>query len=245
MTLQKVINIARQILLVLGWVLLSKVGFTQSYFDPSQQWIQYYNQTQFNEHFSLMVDGGFRLKNNLSQPSQYIARAGIGRQLGKFKLAVGFAHLGFYNNQNLYQLEWRPYQEAVLKTSLQKVTINQRVRNEQRFYNATHESQTPLSVTFVNRFRYLINLRFNLVHLKNEQSLFLVVGNELFLNFTNQPTLNLLDQNRIQISPSYGFNKNLSVALTYNLQSTSFSTTQQNQHTNIFWVQVKHHLGKR
>ena len=124
----------------------------------NQQWMHYYNQTKLSDKWSMLIDGGFRWKQGLLKRSQYLIRAAGGYNLiPGIRVAVGLAHLGTYTDLDVTIVEFRPYQELRVKLTLGVLGLNQRLRIEQRFIEATSNNDQQID-RFNWRFRYFIGL---------------------------------------------------------------------------------------
>src|SRR3954452_23690960 len=95
----------------------------------NQQWIQYYTQVKLAGKWIFLADAGYRVANNFQVSSQYIIRAGLNYALNpNIQVGAGFAHLGFYTSGEISKVEFRPYEELSIKSKLNNIDINNRVR---------------------------------------------------------------------------------------------------------------------
>lgn len=211
----------------------------------NQQWVQYYNQTKLSEKWFLLVDGGYRWKQDLGKRSQYIIRAAAGYQIGPgIRVAAGFAHLGTYTDIDIIVVEFRPYQELTLRQDLGGPGLNHRIRIEQRFIEATNNNDAQFS-RFNWRFRY--SLMFSIPIIRQfpnheHMSLKLNVGDEIFINAGRDIVYNVFDQNRILIGPSFQLNKKLTFTLTYIGKFGALNLPSQYTYNHILWLGIKHKL---
>ena len=211
----------------------------------NELWIQYYSQISLSEKWVWLTDGGYRWNGFFSGPSQFIVRTGFGKNLnGSFRLAAGFAHLGFYSEEILNQFEYRPYQEVQLKNSLNKTGITQRLRLEERFFR----NRIDHSGSFNFRFRYMLQFNIpvmNMISGHPDKMLALNIGDEIFINAGNDITYNVFDQNRLLIGPAFQANANLEVKLTYNSLFAADDSPGEYKHAHIFWVGINQILDFR
>jgi len=214
--------------------------------NANQQWVQYYAQLKLNGPWALLADGGYRWKDGFEASTQYIARMGVGYSVKPgVRLAAGLAHLGFYTNGALDRIEFRPYQEVLLKRKMASLSLTHRYRIEERFFNYVNSrSETPNS--FNIRFRYSIMVAiplFKLSKAKDDKAVVLNIGNELFISAGQDIVHNVFNQNRLIISPSLKMSDQFTVSFTWNHQFASTSTPGQYVQTTVMWLQLKHKLN--
>ncbi|MBT8302311.1 MAG: DUF2490 domain-containing protein [Maribacter sp.] len=215
----------------------------------NQQWLQYYNQTKLNDNWALLFDVGYRWKDGFQESTQYIVRAGIGYNINSdIRVSSGLAHLGFYSSNELKIVEFRPYQEILVKNQLSKISLNHRFRIEERFFNPVINGEIQTPNTFNFRFRYALMLSIPLFRLSKEKTdkVFLInIGDEIFINAGKSVVNNIFDQNRFIVSPSFRLNESLTLSLTWSSLFASTSSQASYNYTNVFWLQIKHELDIR
>lgn len=220
-------------------------GQNKNVTNENQQWFQYCNETQLSDKWIWLSDAVYRLKNSFQESSQYLVRTGIGYDLNSnFRISSGFAYLGFYSNDAVNQIEFRPYQEVKIEHSLNNLDLNHRYRVEERFFYPYSNGQTKSQSTFNFRFRYSIMVGIPLYKFKGEieKEFILYIGNEIFINAGNDIVNNVFDQNRFIISPSFKLNEQLTFSITWNNQFASTATQANFEHTDIIWLQITHKL---
>lgn len=215
----------------------------------NQQWIQYYNQVQLDEKWVWLTDGGFRWKNGFDKNSQYIIRTAIGYNLHpSIRVSTGFAHLGYFLSNKVVSHEYRPYQELQFKQAFNKISLTHRYRVEERYFHLKLVNDKQSANSFNFRFRYSVMLNIPLWQLAKDQPdklVLLSLGDEIFLNAGKQIVNNIFDQNRLIISPTVQFNKNLSMALTWNTIFAKGIGEGNYRKVNVAWLQIKHKLDFR
>lgn len=215
----------------------------------NQQWLQYYNQTKLNDKWTLLFDGGYRLKYGFQESSQYIVRAAIGYNINSdIRISSGLAHLGFYSSDKINKVEFRPYQEMTVNNKFNKIGLVHRYRMEERFFNPVTNGEIQTPNTFNFRFRYSLMLSiplFKLSKAKTDKEFLINFGDEIFINAGKNVVNNIFDQNRFIVSPSFRLNENLTLSLTWNSQFASTSSQAIFNYTNVFWLQIKHKLNIR
>lgn len=209
----------------------------------NQQWVQYYNQTKLAEKWSLLVDGGYRWKDDLIHRSQYLVRASGRYNLNdRLSVAAGFAHLGTYTDIEITSKEFRPYQEIVF-THGEVLGLNHRFRVEQRFVQATvnHDQQFD---RFNWRFRYFLGISIPLLSSSKHPSrnLKLQVGDEIFINAGEDIIYNIFDQNRLLVGPAFQLNESLTFTLTYNGNFSALNLPSEYTFNHILWLGVRHKM---
>lgn len=209
----------------------------------NQQWVQYYNHTKLTNKWSLLIDGGFRWKEDLLNRSQYIVRAAGSYYINnEIRVAAGLAHLGTYSDIELTVAELRPFQEVRIKRS-GNLGLSQRLRIEQRFVQATasHDQQFD---RFNWRFRYFIGIAIPIVRFSGHSHRYLKVqvGDEIFVNAGKDIVYNIFDQNRLLIGPSFQLNESLTFALTYNGKFSALNLPSEYSYNHILWLSIRHNI---
>jgi hypothetical protein len=233
------------ILFVLGF---NFSDFSQNNFCSfkNQQWGQYYNEIHFQNKLSILSDVGFRTKSSFNEYAQYISRVGLAYQMyPDVRYAVGFAHLGFYNNNELNKLEFRTYQEVLWQQNAKKLNLTYRIRVEERFFQGLEEHRFNGASSFNLRFRYYVKMGIPLFHFKANnyiENISFQLGNELFLNAGKQVQNQIFDQNRVILGPNFQFSKNLSCNLNYNFQFSNNRSAKETCVTQVFWLGIKHQI---
>lgn len=230
------------LLLAVQFVLTNYLFAQKTVSHENQQWLQYYNETKFNKHWSLLADGGFRWKDGFDESFQFLVRAGVGYTVNNsVKISSGLAYFGHYNDNTLYRVEFRPHQDITLKTNFNNIKLSQRLRIEERFFTLLDDHTNSFNV----RFRYSISVNLPLFQLSknNPDTMFLlVVGDEIFINAGKDIVYNVFDRNRLIISPTFQLNKNLSISPTWNNQYAATTSQGLYKHTQVFWLQVRHNI---
>lgn len=210
----------------------------------NQQWVQYYNQTRFSEKWTLLVDGGYRWKNEFHSSHQYLIRAGAGYEISPgITVAAGLGHWGTYSEAGVSLNEVRPHQEISMKNP-GKLGLSQRIRIEERFLETTSRSDEQFS-RFNWRFRYFIGISIPVVKefgKQNQMALQINVGDEIFINAGKDIVYNVFDQNRILLGPSFQLNPELTFSLTYQGNFAAFNLPSQYAYTHIMWFAIRHQL---
>lgn len=132
--------------------------------------------------------------------------------------------------------EIRLHQEINFKQFFGKLSINQRVRVEERFFLGTDFDRPEFNF----RFRYQLLASFSLMEMENNQSLQLKVADEIMFNAGANIVNNVFDQNRIYAALQLIHSKNWSTEVGYMhwYQKRSSGTDFFNR--NILRITVNH-----
>ncbi|MEO0469475.1 MAG: DUF2490 domain-containing protein [Bacteroidota bacterium] len=200
----------------------------------NQQWIQYYHTFQFDSAWSLHTDGGFRVKNQFQNASQYIIRTGLGYTFkNDMRLVAGFAQLGFWGSEGINKWEFRPYQELGFGQEWVDFKLSHRFRLEERFFTSALSQDEK---RFALRFRY--RLLGSIPLSAAEHAPAILIGDEIFLHAGKG--FRPFDQNRLIIGLQKPFSDRFAINLVYNHQYSSGSEANQFRQTYVFWLGIKH-----
>jgi hypothetical protein len=208
----------------------------------NQQWIQYYAQLGLSAKFQLMADAGLRRQDFFRETAQVLGRAGLQYSINpQASVGAGAAYFGFYRNGQPARRELRGWQEFSTRSWLGRCLVQHRLRLEQR--NFTELSGGAHS--YYNRFRYRLYCMVPITHATLlPHTSFIILGNELFVNFGRQVVFNWFDQNRLLAGAGYKFNESLQVALTYVYQFAQKSTPAVFEESEIFWLTFTHTIKR-
>jgi len=200
-----------------------------------QYWLQYYGQLQLNTKWSVPFDAGIRMRKAISEKAATLARIAIQYQINKvLSTALGGAYFSQYNNDKIVREEWRGYQEILMKQNFNRCYTSHRLRLEERYYYSL-----PTKTDFFNfRLRYRFYLTIPLNHTNmSAKTLYIIAGDELFLNFGNTVIYNY-DQNRAIAGFGYKPTDNLLINLTYVYQYTQKNSTDSFEHSDLLWLGI-------
>ncbi len=214
-----------------------------------QQGFQYINESKISDKWTWLIDGGYRWKESLPKSSQYTIRSAIGYSIHpNIRVASGFAHQGYYSNNEVNKIEFRPYQEVSIKNQYNSIGFSHKFRAEERFFKHINNEEVQSPTSFNYRFRYSLMASISLINLSSsdpERKLLLNFGDEIFLRAGEEVHHNTFEQNRLIISPSLQYDKNLTFSLTWNRQFGSTPIPNEYKLSHVFWLQVKHKLDFR
>ncbi len=178
----------------------------------SMYWLRYYNQWTLNKNliWHNEVDNRRLFDNGIQ--NQVIAHSHLHYKWSNWEPAVGmtFSWQHSYNSTSEHTLtvpEIRPFQEINHRTKLSsKLSVQQRIRLDERFIHNTQAGELTDGYTFVFRARYRIFITYQL-----NEKIALKANDELFVN-----TKGLwFEQNRIYAGIEYSFSKKLGSEIGY------------------------------
>jgi hypothetical protein len=183
-------------------------------------WTRYNNLLTLNNKWSLNFEFDNRVFLKPITENLYVIRL-----QGRYKIndhletGVGFAHFSVATqdpevNYDFNIPENRGQQDITWKQDVDKITLNQRFQLEERFIHNANKQELLSGTTFSWRFRYRIQGDYTFWK-KENQSLKVIVYDELMINFGKKIIKNTFDQNRIYGALQYGINKNFALELGY------------------------------
>ena len=216
-------------------------GFAQKQvIDREQLWMGYFNQTRLTNKWGLWGDFHLRRTDNFVEKwALGIARLGLTYYVNDHvKLTAGYAYVNHFpstGHKNISQPEHRPWQQIQWHTNSKKIKIMQWLRTEQRFrQKIKSDDELAEGYNFNHRFRYNFAL-FVALSKKNfdPNSIFLILNNEIHLNFGKEITYNTFDQNRAFVGLGYQLSSHTHLQLGYMnvFQQLSSGNTYYNTHT--------------
>ena len=188
--------------------------------DREQVWLGYFNQTRLSDKFSLWLDLHARRNDFLERWSQTIVRPGLTYHLtDQTRLTAGYAYISTWpasETEQTIRPEHRPWQQISWTGRSKKLQTNQWIRLEERFNRNIANDELQEGYHFNFRARYMITL---MVPLKGDFIQpgvpFLVLNDEVHVNFGKEILYNYFDQNRLFAGVGFPFAKNLNAQLGY------------------------------
>lgn len=181
-------------ILTFGQVQTEKVVNQQT-----QTWVSINTVTKFRDHWGVVADAHIRSNELFKDNSFYFLRGGVSYiPTPVISITGGYAHMWLAPTKEgwtTYSDENRIYQQAQLNTKYGKVSIVQRIRNEQRWQEKIVNDEVTGETRFTDRVRYLIS--FNIPVFKKKTAPSLVVADEILIQFGKEVVLNTFDQNRL------------------------------------------------
>jgi hypothetical protein len=178
----------------------------------NQLWGGYYSNIILNEKWAINSDVQYRTKDWYEHPSQALIRTGLNYKINeKFNVTAGVAHFRFYLNDVVTRGEWRPWQEVSINDQNTNLKMTHRFRVEERFNQKTDKNEPINEYGFNWRFRYKLDIQYQLVSIREKQKFSLTLGNEIMINAGSEIAYNYFDQNRSSIGLYIELNKNFAL----------------------------------
>lgn len=179
-------------------------------------WIRYQNQLALSPKYYWVNEIENRRFFNPDVENQLIAHSHFHYKPGKWDLAGGLTLSWIYAQkpEDGFQhavFEIRPFLEASNELQIGKIYFQNRLRVDNRFFQANRQQTILEDTYYVMRLRYRVQARIVLKRKEDIPTIGLRVGDEIMLN-TKQKTF---DQNRIYISMDFAVLKNLSLEPSY------------------------------
>jgi hypothetical protein len=182
-----------------------------------QVWVSINNTVRLSEKWGFVADIHERRNNFLKDASFHFVRFGVDYWItDNITLVAGYAHLWLAPSKEGWKTfanENRTYQQLQMFSKAGKITILQRLRNEQRWQQKMANDKPTGENKFTDRIRYLLNLTIPVF--KNEHYPALVLADELCVQFGKEVVYNTFDQNRLFIGIKQKVTKDLSFDLGY------------------------------
>ncbi len=195
-------------------------GLEKEVTNRNQVWLGYFNQTRISEKFSGWLDLHARRTDFLDRWATTIIRPGLTYHLSEqVRLTVGYAYVSHWpaqETQRTIRPEHRLWQQINWGSKIHRTQLNQWVRLEERFNRNLQNDALQEGYQFNYRARYMITL---LRPFKGETVTpgvpFVVLNDEVHINFGKEILFNYFDQNRLFVGLGYPFRKNLNAQLGY------------------------------
>jgi hypothetical protein len=202
----------------------------------SQSWFSFNSTTRLTTHWGFIADAHMRRNNFVADPSFYFLRAAVNYWVtDNITLAGGYGKMwlapttaGWKN----FAKEDRLYIQIQSISKLGKISILQRIRNENRWQQKMVNDSFSGNYKITDRIRYLLSATIPVF--KNKKYPSLVVSDELAIQFGKEVVYNTFEQNRLFFGIRQSINKNLSYDLGYMQVMQQKSTGYQYDKNNTF-----------
>jgi hypothetical protein len=199
---------------------LEKNGFSQSQKVINHQyqfWGSINSTIRFNKQWGMLADFHVRRNNFMADPSFYFIRGAANYWIKEnMTVAFGYAHMWVAparSDWKTFSNEERIYQQFQVSTKNKRVSISQRLRNEQRWQQKIEDDKWTGDYRFTDRVRYLFS--FNYTLFENKFLPTLAIADELLIHFGKEVVYNSFDQNRIFFGIRQNINSRLSFDFGY------------------------------
>lgn len=186
-------------------------------------WVQLFVVKAINKKTDWLIEYQWRRTNGLKNWQQGLFRTAVQyKPNNNVSIAVGYAEAETFRYgdfpiaSNGTFPEHRIFEQLVIKQTINKLTIINRFRIEQRWL-AKIKAGSNREIedwTFLHRFRYQLRTQMPLWS-KKEQQLYVAAADELFIGAGKNLGINIFDQNRIFLIAGYKISKQLSFETGY------------------------------
>ena len=194
-----------------------------------QAWVSINSTVRVTHKWGFSVDLHERRNHFFKDPSFHFIRFGVNYWLKEnIILTTGYGHMWVapttagwktFSNEN------RIYEQVQITSKIGKVSMFQRLRNEQRWQQKIVEDKATGQNKFTNRIRYLLS--FNVPVFKNPKYPALILADELCIQFGKEVVYNTFEQNRVFLGIKQKLTKDLSFDLGYMLLKQQKSSGYQ------------------
>lgn len=171
---------------------------TKQVTEKSQAWVSVNSTIKLHKKWGMMADVHVRRNNFFADPSFYFVRTGVNYWLkDNIILTAGYGRMWVAPSQaswHHYGVENRIYQQIQMTSKVGKVSLLNRLRNEQRWQEKIVADKFTHEYKFTNRVRYLLSMTIPVV--KNPKYPALVLSDELSIHFGKEVVYNTFEQNR-------------------------------------------------
>jgi hypothetical protein len=185
--------------------------------EQSQSWVSINSTIKLYKKWGMMADLHMRRNNFFADPSFYFARTGVNYWLkDNIILTAGYGRMWVAPSKpawHHYGVENRIYEQIQMTSKVGKISLLNRLRNEQRWQEKIVNDKFTKEYKFTNRIRYLLSMTIPVF--KNPHYPALVLSDELCIQFGKEVVYNTFDQNRAFIGIKQIVSKSLSFDLGY------------------------------
>ena len=201
-----------------------------------QSWVSINSTVRLSNKWGFIADLHERRNNFLKDASFHFVRFGVDYWINdNITLVAGYAHLWSAPAKagwKTFANENRIYQQVQMFSKINKITVLQRLRNEQRWQQKISNDKPTADKKFTDRIRYLLS--FTVPVFKNPNYPSLVLSDELCVQFGKEIVYNTFDQNRLFIGIKQKITKDLSFDLGYMLLKQQKASGYQYDVNNTF-----------
>jgi len=206
-------NLSKVLVLLFPFLIFGQAATKKDVNQQIQTWVSLNTVTKFTDHWGIVADAHIRANEVFESNNFYLLRGGISYiPNASVSLTAGYAHMWLAPTKegwSTYADENRIYQQAQLTTKVGKVSILQRIRNEQRWQEKMANDEPTGESRFTDRVRYLASFNIPIFNKKNWP--LLVVSDEISIHFGKEVVYNTFDQNRLFV----GIKQNISPKLSF------------------------------
>ena len=173
--------------------------------DNTIVWAQLFGNVKLNNKWDFLPEYQWRRVNGFKHWQQSLLRVAIQHRFNnQLSVAAGYAWIetfpygDFPLAANGTFPEHRIHEQVQLRNTLGKLTINQRLRIEQRWIGRVQPNTNREIEDWIysNRFRHLLRLQYPLM---NNNKLYTALADEVFISAGKKVGANIFDQNRVML----------------------------------------------
>lgn len=188
-------------------------------------WIMYFGNHRISDQWGIHSEYQWRRHDLFNNWQQSLMRLGVdyyAKNHAQYTIGYGWIKSFEYGDQPILHNynEHRIWQQLILKNQVGRVEFNHRYRLEQRFLEQWEkmgpDQYESVGYVFRNRVRYrfLATIPLSRKELK-DNTLFLAIYDEPFIQFGKGVAKNILDQNRLYFALGWRFTKDFNIQLGY------------------------------
>lgn len=217
--MKKIIHVISLVVVLLLFALIDLSAQTKSkeINHQSQSWFSINTKTEVYKKWAVLADVHVRRNHLSADPGFYFVRGALAYNISHHLYgAFGYAHMWVAPSTpgwKTYANENRIYQQVQYSSTLGKINLVQRFRNEQRWQQKMVNDKFSGQNRFTDRIRYLLSATIPVF--KNKHLPSLVVADELNIQFGKEVVYNTFDQNRYFIGLKQNINHHLSFDMGY------------------------------
>lgn len=180
-------------------------------------WYNTFSTVYIAKNTSLWLEYQWRRDEVMLGWQQSLARVGVQQHFKNGVSALlGYGYIitfpyGDYQAGPYHIPEHRIFEQLVWNSNIGRISLNHRLRLEQRFIGKINQSAPERNVTdwnYMNRIRYQLRATVPVNKKKMEDNTFYITTfDELFIGFGKNVNQNVFDQNRIGLLAGYQFSK--------------------------------------
>ena len=235
---KKIINIITGILIiisVLQWEACAQVK-SKEVNAESQSWFSINSTIRLNNKFGIIADAHMRRNNFFADPGFYFLRVGANYWLKENStLTVGYGHMWVAPAKpdwHHFAEEHRLHQQIQMISKIGKITLLDRLRNEERWQEKIVNDKFINSYKFTDRIRYLLSTTISVFN--NPHYPLIVISDEIAVQFGKEIVYNTFDQNRLFLGVKQTISKYISFDLGYMLVYQQKASGYQYDINNTF-----------
>ncbi len=229
--------------------LVSQTNAQKNVLNQNLYWLRYYNQLSINKKITWHNEIDDRRFFEKSRQQQLIIHSRLHYKfIENFDTALGLSYSSQspqdpHSISGLTIPEFRPVQEISYSSFFSsRFNLQQRLRVDERFIKKNNGINLLEGYDFHIRFRYRIQVIYNIHEIAEKVSLAAKISNEIMINSGRKFSANRFDQNRIYTGLELGPVKNLSAELGYLHLSQQRAMNNQFYERDIIRLTIYHKI---